>query len=85
MQGICCAHHSQKTQNWVGQLSQIWGLLPKSARVSWLPSQTSSGLSYLRDSGHFLEEIEGVGGNFVNALLVAVDVVGLHPGNQGRF
>ena len=61
LQGIYCAHHSQKTQNCVGELSQICGLLPKSARVSWLPSQTSSGLSYLRDSGHFLEEIERVG------------------------
>ena len=33
LHNIYCAQNLQNTQIWVGQLSQIWGPLPKSARV----------------------------------------------------
>ena len=37
------------------------------------------GLSYIRDSQHFLEKIKTIGSAPENAILVAADVVGLYP------
>ena len=37
------------------------------------------GLSYMRDSQHFLEKIKTIGSAPENAILVAADVVGLYP------
>ena len=37
------------------------------------------GLSYIRDSQHFLEKIKTIGSVPENAILVAIDVVGLYP------
>ena len=37
------------------------------------------GLSYVRDSQHFLEKIKPIGNVPENAIFVIADVVGLHP------
>ena len=37
------------------------------------------GLSYIRDSQHFLEKIKPIGSVPENAILVTADVVRLHP------
>ena len=37
------------------------------------------GLSYIKDSGHFLEKTKGIGSIPENSLLVTADVVGLYP------
>ena len=37
------------------------------------------GLSYIRDSQHFLEKIKTIGSVPKNAVLATVDVVGLYP------
>ena len=37
------------------------------------------GLSYIRDSQHFLEKIKTIGSVPENAVLATVDVVGLYP------
>ena len=38
-----------------------------------------NGLSYIRDSQHFLEKIKTIGSVPENAILVTADVVGLYP------
>ena len=59
----------------------------KVPEFSWLPSQTSSAkwfVLYIRFRSISWRNRRSWG-NFENAVLVTVNVVGLHPSNQGRF
>ena len=38
-----------------------------------------NGLSYIRDSQHFLEKIKTIGSVLKNAILVTADIMGLYP------
>lgn len=60
-----------------GQSSQIVGPLPK--KCMNLKPVIQNGLSYIRDSGHFLEKIDGVGEIPENTLFATTYVVSLYP------
>ena len=65
-----------------GQSSQIVGPLPKKCmnfQVAISNQLYKNGLSYIRDSGHFLEKIDGVGEIPENTLFATTYVVSLYP------
>ena len=45
----------------------------------YLKPVMQNGLSYIRDSQHFLEKIKTIGSVPENAILVTADLVGLYP------